>query len=93
MERIRNDSLAGDRMLAFPMLITPGAECARVKEARAPERDFPGWGDEKRRGAFWEIATAMSLLVAGADLLIMDHPRAAEVVRKKLEDGRGPLRT
>jgi len=101
MERIRNDGLAGDRMLAFPMLITPGAECAKVKEARAMEKDYPQWGDEKRRGAYWEIATAMSLLIAGADLLIMDHPRAVEVVRKQIaeiyhsneEGGHGALRT
>jgi len=101
MERIRNDGLAGDRMLAFPMLITPGAECAKVKEARAAERDYPQWGDEKRRGAYWEIATAMSLLIAGADLLIMDHPRAVEVVRKQIaemfhpteEGGHGSLGT
>lgn len=101
MERIRNDGLAGDRMLAFPMLITPGPECAKVKEARAVEKDYPQWGDEKRRGAYWEIATAMSLLIAGADLLVMDHPRAVEVVRKQIaemyhsneEGGHGALRT
>jgi acetyl-CoA decarbonylase/synthase complex subunit delta len=100
MERIRNDGLAGDRMLAFPMLITPGPECAKVKEARAVEKDYPQWGDEKRRGAYWEIATAMSLLIAGADLLIMDHPRAVEVVRQQIgemfhskeEGGHGSLR-
>jgi acetyl-CoA decarbonylase/synthase complex subunit delta len=101
MERIRNDGLAGDRMLAFPMLTTPGFECAKVKEARAPEKDYPEWGDEKNRGAYWEIATAMSLLVGGADLLIMAHPRAVEVVRKRVagifdsekEGDRGALRT
>ncbi len=101
MERIRNDGLAGDRMLAFPMLVTPGYECTKVKEARAPEKDYPEWGDEKHRGAYWEIATAMSLLVAGADLLIMAHPRAVEVIRKRIaeifdagkEAGHGALRT
>jgi CO dehydrogenase/acetyl-CoA synthase delta subunit len=43
----------------------------------------------------------MSLLVAGADLLVMDHPRAAEVVRKQVaamfgeqkEGTHGALRT
>ncbi len=101
MERIRIDGLAGDRMLAFPMLVTPGYECAKVKEARAPEKDYPEWGDEKRRGSFWEVATAMSLLVAGADLLIMAHPEAVKVVRKKIagifdsgmEEDCGALRT
>jgi acetyl-CoA decarbonylase/synthase complex subunit delta len=101
MERIRNDGLAGDRMLAFPMLITPGAECLKVKESRAAEKDYPSWGDEKSRGAYWEIATAVSLLLAGADLLIMADPRAMAVVKKKIaetfrsakEEGHGSVRT
>jgi acetyl-CoA decarbonylase/synthase complex subunit delta len=43
MERIRNDGLAGDAMLAFPMLINPGYETFQVKEARAVEEDYPEW--------------------------------------------------
>lgn len=86
MERIRNDGLAGDKMLAFPMLINPGYETLLVKESRAPEKDFPDWGDPELRNANWEIATAMSLLVAGAELLIMSHPKAAETVNKKIKE-------
>lgn len=86
MERIRNDGLAGDKMLAFPMLINPGYESSKVKEARAAEKDQPNWGDRELRSAYWEIATAMSLLVAGAELLIMYHPKAVEVVRKKIAE-------
>ncbi len=92
MERIRIDALAGDKMMAFPMLINPGYESFRVKETRAPEQDYPDWGNVDLRGAYWEIATAMSLLVAGADLLIMYHPQAVAAVKKKVEkmfDGRG----
>ena len=84
MERIRIEGLAGDKMLAFPMLINPGPECARVKETRAPERDFPDWGNLEARSAYWEIATAASLLAAGADLLVMQHPKAVEVLKKKI---------
>jgi acetyl-CoA decarbonylase/synthase complex subunit delta len=84
MERIRNDGLAGDRMLAFPMLINPGYESSRVKEARVPESEYPGWGGLKARCAYWEISTAMSLLVAGAELLIMHHPEAVKAVRKNI---------
>jgi acetyl-CoA decarbonylase/synthase complex subunit delta len=82
MERIRNDGLAGDEMLAFPILVNPGYETARVKEARASEEDYPEWGDPDRRGAYWEISTAMSLLAAGADLLVLHHPEAVRVVKK-----------
>ncbi len=86
MERIRTDGLAGDRMLGFPMLINPGYESARVKESRVREKDYPSWGDLNERSACWEIAAAMSLLVAGAELLIMHHPRAAEVIRKNIRE-------
>ncbi|MBN1351871.1 acetyl-CoA decarbonylase/synthase complex subunit delta [candidate division KSB1 bacterium] len=86
MERIRNDGLAGDKMLASPMLITTGYESSAVKESRAPESDYPEWGDVESRGAYWEIAATMSLLVAGAELLILYHPKAVEIVKKKISD-------
>lgn len=86
MERIRNDGLAGDKMLSYPMLITPGRESAGVKEARAPEEDYPDWGDVELRGAYWEVATTMSLLAAGAELLIMYHPKAVDTVKKKINE-------
>ncbi len=86
MERIRLDGLAGDRMLNMPMLVTPGYESSTSKEAWALERDFPQWGNAELRSAYWEIATAMSLLPAGADLLVMYHPRAVEVVKKKIDE-------
>ncbi len=86
MERIRMDGLSGDNMLAFPMLINPGYESIAVKEAFAPEQDYPEWGDAEIRVAYWEIATAMSLLVAGAELLIMYHPKAVQVVKQKINE-------
>ncbi|MFB0564412.1 MAG: CO dehydrogenase/acetyl-CoA synthase subunit delta [Candidatus Aminicenantaceae bacterium] len=86
MERIRNDGLAGDKMLAFPMLINPGYESAVVKEARASIEDNPDWGDQELRCAYWEIATAMSLLASGAELLIIYHPKAVEVVKNKISE-------
>ena len=86
MERIRNDGLAGDRMLAFPMLVNPGYESSVIKEARATERENPQWGNRELRGAYWETATAMSLLVAGAELLVLYNPKTVEVIKKKIKD-------
>ncbi len=84
MERIRTSGLGGDSMLAAPMIVSPGQECAKIKELRAPEKDFPAWGDLARRAAYWELATAMSFLYAGADLLIMYHPEAARTLKKTI---------
>jgi acetyl-CoA decarbonylase/synthase complex subunit delta len=92
MERIRTSGLRGDEMLAGPMLVAPGAECAKIKEWKAPESDFPAWGDLSRRAAAWELAGAISLLYAGADLLILYHPEAVAATKKaidRLMDGVG----
>jgi len=85
MERIRISGLRGDEMLAGPMLVAPGAECAKIKEWRAPESDFPAWGDLAIRAAAWEVAGATSLLYAGADLLILYHPEAVVATRRAID--------
>jgi acetyl-CoA synthase len=84
MERIRLTGLDGDRMLASPMIVSPGQECARIKEYRAQGADFPAWGNLEKRAALWELSTAVSLLYAGADLLIMYHPEAAMALKKTI---------
>lgn len=86
MERIRINGLGGDDMLAFPMLINSGYETFRVKESRTPEEAFPEWGNLVERGIYWETATAVSLLMAGAELLIMYHPEAVAIVKKKIAE-------
>ena len=90
MERIRMTGLGGDRMLAGPMIVSPGQECIKVKELKAPEADFPAWGGLEKRAALWELTTATNLLYAGADVLIMYHPDAVAGIKKaitKLMDG------
>jgi acetyl-CoA decarbonylase/synthase complex subunit delta len=86
MERIRTSAFAGDAMLAMPMVTAPGYEVARIKESKAPVSAFPLWGPEGERGALIEIATATSLLNAGADLLVMYHPVAARTMKRKIEE-------
>lgn len=84
MERIRTAAFTGDPMLASPIVSTPGYEVAKTKESKAPEDAFPLWGSVTERGALLEIATAMSLLNAGADMLVMYHPTAARTVKRKI---------
>nr|MBP7585304.1 CO dehydrogenase/CO-methylating acetyl-CoA synthase complex subunit beta [Spirochaetota bacterium] len=84
MERIRTTGLGGDKMLASPMIVSPGQECAKIKELRAPENDFPAWGDLAKRAAYWELSTATAFLYSGADVLIMYHPEAAQALKKTI---------
>ena len=84
MERIRLTGLGGDAMLAMPMIVSPGQECAKIKELRASEKDMPVWGDLRKRAALWELTTAMSMLYAGADILIMYNPEAVAAVKRAI---------
>ena len=44
MERIRLTGLGGDRMLAAPMIVSPGQECAKTQGIPGARRRFPGLG-------------------------------------------------
>lgn len=84
MERIRLTGINGDKMLAGPMMVSPGQECIKIKESKASQTEFPAWGETGKRLALWELATAVSLLYAGADLFIMYHPMAAMKLKTKI---------
>jgi acetyl-CoA decarbonylase/synthase, CODH/ACS complex subunit delta len=86
MERARIGALGGDRMLAMPMIGNVGYEVWRVKEANASEEEFPAWGEQEERGIMWETTTAVSLLQAGMDILVLRHPKAVEVVKGNIDD-------
>ncbi|MGQ9629272.1 MAG: CO dehydrogenase/acetyl-CoA synthase subunit delta [bacterium] len=85
MERTRLAALSGDKMMSMPIICMVGAEAWRVKEAKAPESEQPAWGPLSKRGPMWEITTATSMLISGADILVMRHPESVAGVRKTIE--------
>jgi acetyl-CoA decarbonylase/synthase complex subunit delta len=84
MERIRLTGLAGDIALVFPMLVRVGQEAWKAKEAAAPKSAFPMWGDLARRAVMWEVQTAMPLVLAGADLVVLYHPESLAAIRRNV---------
>ncbi len=60
MERLRLAALQGDGMTQQPMIVTPGEEAWRTKEARAGEGVPATWGDWAERAVNWEAMTAGS---------------------------------
>jgi acetyl-CoA decarbonylase/synthase complex subunit delta len=87
MERIRLAALTqNDQTMQQPMLADVGMYVWKVKETQAPESDLPQWGAAEERGILWEAETATALLIAGAELLIMRHPRAAAAVESIIEE-------
>lgn len=86
MERGRLAAFAGDKTVASPFICFVGQEAWRAKEAKATQTEFPMWGPESERGIIWEAITATALIQAGADILVMRHPKAIEKVNKYIEE-------
>jgi len=86
MERLKLAALRqDDSMTQMPLIADVGIEVWKAKEAKVPAEDEPQWGDESKRGVLWEIITATTLLIAGADIVIMRHPEAIKTVRKVID--------
>jgi acetyl-CoA decarbonylase/synthase complex subunit delta len=82
MERIRAAGLTqSDDKLQFPFICNISKETWKTKEVKISEQDDPKMGDEKKRGILLEAMSAMCLLLAGADVLIMRHPDAIKLVK------------
>ncbi|MFZ3138955.1 MAG: acetyl-CoA decarbonylase/synthase complex subunit delta [Thermodesulfovibrionales bacterium] len=87
MERIRLAALTqNDSTMQQPLLGDVGMYVWKVKETQAAESDVPQWGSLEERGIAWEATTAMALLMAGTELLIMRHPKAIDAVEKVIEE-------
>jgi acetyl-CoA decarbonylase/synthase complex subunit delta len=84
MERLRLAGLQGDGMTQQPMIVTPGEEAWRAKEARAGEGVPAAWGDWGTRAVNWETITAAALIESGADIVVMRHPEAVARVKRMI---------
>lgn len=85
MERLRLSAFQNDPMTQFPMICTVGEESWRQKESKTLEGVPEVWGDIKERSIMWEILTASSLLQAGADILVLRHPKSVEQVKLSVD--------
>jgi acetyl-CoA decarbonylase/synthase complex subunit delta len=81
MERIKIAALMqNDATMQPPILGDVGMYVWKIKEVQASEQDLPEWGALNERGIAWEAMTASSLILAGAELVIMRHPEAVKQV-------------
>ncbi len=86
MERLRLAALMGDSMTQQPMICTAGEEAWRQKEGRAAEDVPAAWGALAERGVAWEISTGLTLLEAGADIVLVRHPESLSALQTALDD-------
>jgi acetyl-CoA decarbonylase/synthase, CODH/ACS complex subunit delta len=85
MERLRLAALQGDSMTQQPMIVTPGEEGWKVKEAKVGEGVPAAWGDWKRRALDWEALTANALIYSGADIIVLRHPDTLRRLRSVVD--------
>jgi acetyl-CoA decarbonylase/synthase complex subunit delta len=87
MERMRMAALTQqDDKLQFPIICNVAKEVWKTKEAKIEEKEDPKMGNTKNRGILLEAMSAVVLLLAGADVLIMRHPEAIKLVREMITD-------
>lgn len=89
MERLRLAALQGDAMTQSPMVVTPGFEAWKTKEAKVGEGVPEAWGDWKARAINWETLTAIALVESGADVVVLRHPESV----RRVKDAIGELVT
>ena len=76
MERTRQIGVIfGDVAMQMPIIADLGGECWKTNQARA----------DKEQGMHWESITAMSLLLAGADVLVLRHPDNCRLLKEAIE--------
>jgi len=87
MERMRMAGLTQqDEKLQFPIICNIAREVWKTKEAKLPTEEDPKLGDVKKRGVLMEAMSAMAVLIAGGDVLIMRHPEAIKLIREMIAE-------
>ncbi|MCX7966025.1 MAG: acetyl-CoA decarbonylase/synthase complex subunit delta [Syntrophorhabdaceae bacterium] len=87
MERDRMAALTQeDTKLQYPIICNVAQEVWKTKETRITEKEDPKLGDEKKRSILMEAITAMTLLLAGADILIMRHPESIKLIKDMIKE-------
>jgi len=78
MERAKQTGVIfKDGMTQMPIIANLGGECWKTRQAK----------ESKEQGILWEGMTALSLLLAGANILVLRHPETLRLIREII--GRG----
>jgi acetyl-CoA decarbonylase/synthase complex subunit delta len=86
MERLRLAALQGDAMTQLPIMVTPGFEAWKTKEAKVGDGVPAAWGDWRQRAIHWETLTTISLLESGADIVMLRHPESVRRVKRAIQE-------
>jgi len=75
IERVKQIGvMTKDSMTMMPIIANLGAECWKTKQAK----------ENKTQGVLWEGITAVSLYMAGANILVLKHPETLKLIKETL---------
>jgi len=76
MERVKQIGIiTKDNMTMMPIIADLGGECWKTKQAK----------EDKDQGLLWEGITALSLFMAGANIIVLRHPETLSLIKKTTE--------
>jgi len=76
IERVKQIGvITKDSMTMMPIIANLGAECWKTKQAK----------ENKEQGLLWEGITALSLLLAGANIIVLRHPETLKLIKETIE--------
>jgi len=76
MERVKQIGIiTKDNMTMMPIIADLGAECWKTKQAK----------ENKEQGLLWEGMTALSLFLAGANILVLRYPETLKLIKEMIE--------
>jgi acetyl-CoA decarbonylase/synthase complex subunit delta len=76
IERVKQIGIiTKDSMTMMPIIANLGGECWKTKQAK----------ENKKQGLLWEGLTAMSLLLAGANIVVLRHPETLKLIKETIE--------
>jgi len=82
IERLRQGALLGDPVLQMPII----CDCSCAWTVPDAMEENPAKGKTELRGINWEAITAYAALVAGADIVVMRHPKSVVSLRDCIDD-------
>ncbi len=86
MERMRMAALTQqDEKLQLPIICNLAKEVWKSKEVHQPDNEA-NMGNAKNRGIMFEAMSAMTLLMAGGDIIIMRHPDSIKLIKEMISD-------
>jgi acetyl-CoA decarbonylase/synthase, CODH/ACS complex subunit delta len=76
MERTKHIGIMfGDSTMQMPIIADLGSDAGKTKQAK----------ENEKQGLLWESVTALSLLLAGANILVLRQPESLKLIREVID--------